>query len=66
MALTGKFDTPQELYYAVTHSTCRTQKQTAAECGCSATQVSSILIEERMRSKIWRQIKHGNDSRETY
>lgn len=54
MAVTGKFDTPKELYHAVTNSTCRTQKQTAAECGCSSSAVSNILAEERMRSKIWR------------
>ena len=55
---TGKFDTWEELYECVTNSMRRTQAETAIDCGCSATKVSDILIQEKMRSKAWRGKKH--------
>ena len=50
---TGRFDTWEELYTAVTTSMRRTQKETASDCGVSPSMVSGILIQERMRSRAW-------------
>ena len=52
--ITGVFNTEEELYDAVVNSQRRTQKETARDCGVSASKVSDILIQERMRSKAWR------------
>ena len=54
MAIKSNFNTPEALYRAVTNSMAKTQKQIAAECGCSITAVSSILIEEKLRNRIAR------------